>query len=141
MITLSHVANASAQGVQVRCFVPSHLQVCNLSSSSTLHPQLFDSRKSFIMRSYKISPVTPLECADPKTPRRNSFRMRSYKKSQGGGGVPVRMARHSNVLFAFNSGPRENLARHAARPHPARAFGVYQFRGPRKPVRRRPSTE
>src|SRR5205823_6962859 len=87
MITLSHVANASAQGVQVRCFVPSHLQVCNLSSSSTLHPQLFDSRKSFIMRSYKISPVTPLECADPKTPRRNSFRMRSYKKARGEGYV------------------------------------------------------
>ncbi len=55
MITLSHVANPSARGVQVRCFVPSHLQVCNLSSSSTLDPQLFDSRKSFIMRSYKKS--------------------------------------------------------------------------------------
>src|SRR5881398_1892119 len=91
MITLSHVANPSARGVQVRCFVPSHLQVCNLSSSSTLDPQLFDSRKSFIMRSYKISPVTPLECADPKTPRRNSFRMRSYKKSQGGRGTPFRV--------------------------------------------------
>src|SRR5207248_5673723 len=69
MITLSHVANPSARGVQVRCFVPSHLQVCNLSSSSTLDPQLFDSRKSFIMRSYKISPVTPLECAVTKKAR------------------------------------------------------------------------
>src|SRR5579864_2516055 len=29
--------------------------------------------------------LTPLECADTKTPRRNPFRMRSYKKRWGGG--------------------------------------------------------
>src|SRR5437016_1815703 len=99
MITLSHVANASAQGVQVRCFVPSHLQVCNLSSSSTLDPQLFDSRKSFIMRSYKISPVTPLECAVTKKARGRgtSFRFSNFnfRVSKFEGGRRLRSYRRS----------------------------------------------
>ncbi len=32
----------------------------------------------------RFSDVSPLECADPKTPRRNPFRMRTYKKTGEG---------------------------------------------------------
>ena len=35
----------------------------------------------------RFGPLSPLECADPKMPRCNSFRMRSYKERWGEGGV------------------------------------------------------
>src|SRR6266700_2469967 len=137
MIMLSQLGNPSARGPQICFFLPFYCQVPKSFSPSTLELPLFDYRKSFVMRSYRISPVTPLECAVAKSRFYNFFRMRSYKKNQGGGGVAVRMARHPNDLFAFNSGPLENLTRHAASLNPAGAFGVYQFCGPRKPFPRR----
>jgi hypothetical protein len=42
--------------------------------------------------------LSPLECADPKTLRRNPFRMRSSEKRWGGGPAPF-FARHSPLLL------------------------------------------
>src|SRR5437899_10627585 len=90
MIMLSQFLNPPARGPQIRFPPPFHYQVPRSFSSPTLELPPFDSRKSFVMRSYKISLVSPLECAVAKSRFYNSFRIRSYKKHQGGGGVAVR---------------------------------------------------
>ncbi len=55
----------------------------------------------------RISPVTPLECADPKSADRKSFRMRSSEKGVGGGGplkllsLPTQKRRAREIVAKF----------------------------------------
>src|SRR5207248_3490045 len=50
--------------------------------------------------------ITPLECAVTKTRFCKSFRMRSYKKSQGGRGTPFRFSNFNFRVSNFEDGRR-----------------------------------
>jgi len=54
--------------------------------------------------------LSPLECADPKTPRRNPFRMRSSEK-RWGVGIPLQQEHSNNAPTQAGGTPKQNEGR------------------------------